>query len=162
MRWLDGNIKKLVSTDGQMTVELACVLPVMIVLALILLNVMVFLNCSAEFERTALQAIVIHGEEAKSSSDLAQKARIIEELLSKVFENNERVSFAVTIMPEKNSAGTFKLLSLIPQLYRYECEMTYTPYPLKGLFGIVDYEAPLVLTQKVSLVVDTYRKGFFA
>ena len=54
----------LAEDRAQATVEMAVVTPVMIVLALIVYNVMVFASASARFDRVAPDIVLAHGVSA--------------------------------------------------------------------------------------------------
>ena len=57
MRYMNAICRKLADRSGQMTVELCAVLPVVIVIAAILVNVMTFFGECAEFDRVARNSV---------------------------------------------------------------------------------------------------------
>ena len=80
-------VTSLASREGQMTVELAVITPVVIVVALVVLNLMGFVEACAAFDQVALDAVVAHGvapsgeqSEGRAASEVRSA---IEELLGR-------------------------------------------------------------------------------
>lgn len=72
---------------GQMTVELAVVVPAAIVVALIVLNLMWFVDACAAFDQAALDAVVAHGVspagEQTGSAAVAQVTAALEQAMGR-------------------------------------------------------------------------------
>lgn len=131
---------------GQATVELAVVMPVAIIVAVIAVNALAFFGTCASFDRVARQTICALAASPDAGSDAGAVAVAVErELRSAVGEAG-----SVTVRVEGDTAG----------LLRYTARLEYVP-TLFGLrmrshvFGIA--LPPLV--HEVDLAVDAYKPG---
>ena len=143
---------------GQMTVELAVMVPVTIVVALIVLNLMWFVEACAAFDQAALDAVVAHGVspagEQTQAAAVAQVESALEQALGREGACEVEVSAqAVSGGDEPTS------LAISPLLTRYTCTLIYRPWPRLLRMPGVTYEAPLALRHERELVVDRYRPG---
>lgn len=141
-----------------MTVELAVVVPVTIVVALIVLNLMWFVDACAAFDQAALDAVVAHGVspagEQTRSAAVAQVASALERALGR------EGTCAVEVSAQTVSGGEEATsLAVSPLLTRYTCTLVYRPWPRLLRMPGVAYEAPLALRHERELVVDRYRPG---
>lgn len=148
----------LAGRDGQMTVELAVLTPVVIVVALVVLNLMWFTDACAAFDQAALDAVVAHGV---APSGEQGRERAVEEVTSALGRAmGERRGCAVEVRAEPVSPGASGASFVIsPLLTRYVCTLTYRPWPLLLSMPGVPYGAPLALTHERALVVDRFRAG---
>lgn len=141
-----------------MTVELAVVTPVVIVVALVVLNLMGFVEACAAFDQVALDAVVAHGvapsgeqSEGRAASEVRSA---IEELLGREGHCEVEVRAEAVGMGATSSG-----LVMSPLLTRYVCTLTYRPWPRLLRMPGVTYEAPLALRHECELVVDRFRPG---
>ena len=148
----------LASREGQMTVELAVITPVVIVVALVVLNLMGFVEACAAFDQVALDAVVAQGvapsgeqSEGRAASEVCSA---IEELLGREGRCEVEVRAEAVGMGASSSG-----LVMSPLLTRYVCTLTYRPWPRLLRMPGVTYEAPLALRHECELVVDRFRPG---
>lgn len=152
-------LRRLIRDDrGQMTVELVCVMPVILVLVVIVCDLMVYLGDCARFDRLAPQAVLVHA--ASPGADeygASTQAREIQGELSQAMEASGRCSVSVQVSGVLGATGgEGSLLSFIPRPQSYACTLSCTPWPLQnGVFGF----SPAQLTHTRTYVVDPYRPG---
>ena len=143
---------------GQMTVELAVMTPVVIVVALIVLNLMGFVEACAAFDQAALDAVVSHGVapagEQTQSAAVDEVRSALAEALGR--EDTCEVEVSASAVGEGEKDATF---AVSPLLTRYTCTLIYRPWPRLLRMPGVTYEAPLSLRHERELVVDRYRPG---
>ena len=154
-----GTVRLLREEDGQMVVELAALMPAMLVVAIVVVNLMWFLEAAALFERVVPDAVIATavspaGEDVGSSQEHAV-AQAIEQAMGSV----RGVSVSVRAEYAWEDAEGVLGFSFAPHLTRYVCTMTYTPWPAG--FSIAGFDAgiPLVLQRERSFTVDRYRPG---
>lgn len=145
---------------GQMAVELAVLLPIVIVMVLTVYNLMRFVELSALFDRVAADAVISQGvAPAGTQSEWAAAAKVrscIEEALG-----SSSVDVLVTTQSACSSTphDARVIFPLSPLLTRYTCTLRYRPWPGSVYLGGAVYRSPFVLTHDCTLVVDRYRPG---
>lgn len=144
--------------SGQMVVELAVVVPVAIVVALVVLNLMGFIEACAAFDQVALDAVVAHGvapagEQTQVASVEEVRAALTEGLGR---EDTCEVEVSAEGVSPGASGGSFVIS---PLLTRYTCTLYYHPWPRLLRMPGITFEAPLSLRHERQLVVDRYRPG---
>ncbi len=155
---MSGRAGRGLGRRGQMTVELAVVVPVVIVVALIVLNLMWFVDACAAFDQAALDAVVAHGVspagEQTGSAAVAQVKAALEQAMGREGTCEVEVSAQAV-----SGGGEAAPLVVSPLLTRYTCTLVYRPWPRLLRMPGVTYEAPLALRHERELVVDRYRPG---
>ena len=146
--------------EGQMVVELAVVAPVMIVVALVAWNLLLFMEACARFDRVVPDVVVAlavspAGEDAESGDQAHQVSEALREAM-------EGTGVEVTV--EATSAwsapsGQGLGFSFAPHLTRYVCTMRFTPRPSSIAVAGVDAAAPPQLTHVRTFTIDRYRPG---
>ncbi len=132
---------------GQATVELAVVLPIAIIVAVIVVNALAFLGSCATFDRVARQAVCAWGAAPAAGQDSREVASAVKDELERAVGAQNVV---VSVRVEDTEFG----------LVRFTARMEYSP-TLFGLglrreiFGI----ALPPMTREVSMVVDAYKPG---
>lgn len=144
--------------SGQMTVELAVVAPVVIVVALIVLNLMGFVEACAAFDRVALDAVVAHGVAPAGEQSEVSAVEEVRSALAAALGREDRCE--VEVSSEAASASASPTTFVISPLHtRYVCTLVYRPWPRRLRLPGITYEAPLALRHTRELVVDRYRSG---
>lgn len=82
-------------TSGQMTVELAVVFPVLIIVAVIVVNALQFFGICAAFDRASHQTIRVYAASPAYGWDPATCCARIEQSLEAAFAENEGTTIAV-------------------------------------------------------------------
>lgn len=139
--------RRLDDDGGQATVELAVVLPVVIIVAVIAVNALTFFGACAAFDRVARQAICAWGAAPEASQSVdAAAAQVRSEVERAVGASNVTVS----VRTEGAPAG----------LTKFTARLEYRP----TLFGLglrqEVFGVPLPpLVHEVALMVDAYKPG---
>ena len=150
------NPKLVTDESGQMAVELAVLVPVAIVVALTVLNLMRFVGACAVFDRASLDAVIAYGV-APAGEQTGITA--VEEVRSSVETALDDDSCEVEVSAEglaDEGEGTFSLSS---HLTRFSCTLVFRPWPTSLRMPGITYQAPLSLRHERTLVVDRYRPG---
>ena len=144
---------------AQATVEMAVVTPVLLVLALIVYNVMVFASAVARFDRVAPDIVLAHavapeGEGDESSIDASATVQ------TQILNAMEGYDLQIEVSSEQGAATSDGgLLSLSGTFRAYTCTMHYEPWPsslsIAGLF----LGAPAQLSHERVVTVDPWRPG---
>ena len=141
-----------------MTVELAVNTPVVIVVALVVLNLMGFVEACAAFDQVALDAVVAHGVAPSGEQSEGRAASEVRSAIEELLGREGRCE--VEVRAEAVGMGaTSSGLVMSPLLTRYVCTLTYRPWPRLLRMPGVTYEAPLALRHECELVVDRFRPG---
>lgn len=140
-----------------MAVELAVLVPVIVVVALVIWNVMRFSELCARFDRVAADAVVMHGV---SPSGASGELLGVAEVRAAIEQAMGEASCEVTVSVEDVSGGEGRaLIDLAAGTTRYVCKLGYRPWP--GSFSIAGVGAtlPELAHHERSVVVDRYRAG---
>ena len=144
---------------AQATVEMAMVTPVLLVLALIVYNVMIFAGAVARFDRVVPDIVLAHaaapsGEGDESSIDASATVQ------AQIQDTMEGYDLQVEVSSEQGTAvSDGGLLSLSGTFRTYTCTMHYEPWPSSLSIAGVSLGAPAVLTHERAVTVDPWRPG---
>ena len=141
--------------DGQMVVELAVAMPVLLVVALIVLNLMMFLEACARFDRVVPD--IIMAVAVSPSNAGAHQEHALVEAISSALEGLSRVEVAVRAEGSWSGGSADPGFSFAPHLVRYVCTLTYRPWPSGISVGGIDAGVPPSLEHERSFTVDRYR-----
>ncbi len=135
------------SERGQMTVELAVVLPAVIVVAVIAVNALAFFSTCAEFDRVGRNAVRLCATSPAYGQDADQSAALVESMVEEAV-NLENVKVSVEVSRDWQGHAAFVL------------KMRYRP----TLFGLGLRDEVLgvalpALEHENRFVVDTYKPG---
>lgn len=143
-----------------MAVELAVLIPVVMVAAALAFNVLSYLGCCARFDRVAAEAVRVYGvSPGYGSYGRAECAAAVEEAIEKAFEGSESVTVSVSAAEVGSLTGTEYggaglAFSLIPSFRKYTCTLTYTP----GIFGSGFFGAAFPpATHACTYIVDPFK-----
>ncbi len=148
---------RLRSKAGQMSVELAVILPVVIVAAFAIANIMAFLVCCAVFDRASLDAVIAQGVSPAGTQSEIASVDAIETALREAMGESPAVTVEVSAAPLSPSSSL--LVSFSPHLTRFTCTMRFAPWPRSLSFAGVVMEAPFEIVHTRSLVVDRFKPG---
>ena len=144
---------------AQATVEMAMVTPVLLVLALIVYNVMIFAGAVARFDRVVPDIVLTHavapsGEGDEGSIDASTTVQ------TQIQDAMEGYDLQVEVSSEQGMAvSDGGLLSLSGTFRTYTCAMHYEPWPSSLSIAGVSLGAPAVLTHEHAVTVDPWRPG---
>ena len=144
---------------AQATVEMAMITPVLLVLALIVYNVMIFAGAVARFDRVVPDIVLAHAVSPGGEGDdsVVDASATVQAQIQDTMEGYE---LQIEVSSEQGTAATDGgLLSLSGTFRTYTCTMRYEPWP--GSLSIAGFSlgAPAVLTHERAVTVDPWRPG---
>lgn len=144
---------------AQATVETAVVVPVLLVLALIVYNIMLFVVATARFDRIAPDIVAAHAVSPSGEGDGSADdgVSVIESQIEGAMAGYD-VEIEVTCTEGGASSGD-DLLTLIGGLRTYRCSMRMRPWPSSLSIAGVDLGAPVALAHHRDVTVDPWRPG---
>ncbi len=147
-------------TSGQMCVEAAIVLPVVLVCALVIYNLMLFIDACAAFDRISQNAVVTQGVAPSGELSLAASVTAVEEAITSSLDRAGTCEVEVRAERIDESEGvTSSAFVISPFLTRFTCTLRFKPWPRLMRMPGITLEAPLYLVHERSLVVDRFRPG---
>lgn len=144
--------------EGQMVVEMAVVAPVMIAVALVVLNLMWFLEATSRFDRVAPDVVMANAVSPPGDGGGAREHEVASALRD-AMGGLRGVAVSVraeTLWDDLSSGAGF---TMAPYLTRYVCTMEYSPWPADFSIAGIDIGVPAILRHERSFVVDRYRPG---
>ena len=144
---------------AQATVEMAVVTPVLLVLALIVYNVMVFASAVARFDRVVPDIVLAHavapeGEGNESSIDASATVQ------TQIQNAMEGYDLQIEVSSEQGAATSDGgLLPLSGSFRTYTCTMHYEPWPSSLSIAGLSLGAPAQLSHERVVTVDPWRPG---
>lgn len=144
---------------AQATVEMAVVAPVLLVLALIVYNVMLFMAATARFDRVAPDIVIAQAVSPSSSEEVLSRdatAGIREQLEAAMTGYDVEVEVACT---EGGSTSDETLLALVGGQRTYRCTLRMAPWPGAWSIAGVSLGAPVELSHERDVTVDPWRPG---
>ena len=145
-----------------MVVELAVVTPVMLVVAIVVLNLLFFLEACARFDRVVPDVVMaLAVSPAGEDAEAGGQAHAVSVALAEAMEGLRGVEVRV----EEQSAwdageGEGGVgFSFAPHLTRYVCTLSYAPWPSSFTAAGVNAAIPGRLEHVRSFTVDRYRSG---
>ncbi len=147
---------------GQATVELAVCTPVLLALAVVTVDLMVFLGDCVQFDRVSAESVRVMAMAPSEGTygDAGRDRAVCDQIAADMGEAG-RLSFEVTSDDASDASDPAgpdvpALLSMEPGLRRYTCTMRFVPWPLeRGIFGVEVSGLEHVRTY----VLDPYRPG---
>lgn len=149
--------KPVFGDSGQMAVELACLMPVALVVAVIVFNLVRFVEACAVFDRAALDAVVLQGVAPSGEQSLVSGVEAVRASIADSFEEMPSCDIEVSARTLSDIEGGS--IAVNPLLTRYVCKLTFYPWPLSFAVAGIDARIPVALTHEKSLVVDRFRAG---
>ena len=144
---------------AQATVEMAVVTPVLLVLALIVYNVMIFASAVARFDRVVPDIVLAHavapegeGDERSIDASVTVQTQILNAM--------EGYDLQIEVSSEQGAATSDGgLLSLSGTFRTYTCTMHYEPWPSSLSIAGLSLGAPAQLSHECAVTVDPWRPG---
>ncbi len=144
-----------------MVVEFAVLMPVAIVVALIVFNLVQFASSCSRFDRVALDAVTSQGVAPAGNQNTETAVGAVQGALEQGM-GDLHVEVSVRAEgPSMGGKGSGHELDfpVSPLLTRFVCTMRYEPWPRVGSIAGVHGGSPVALTHERSLTVDRYRAG---
>ena len=148
-------------SKGQMAVEMAVVMPILLALAGVTINLMIFLGDCARFDRVAAEAVRTQAASPSYSNYSSEtRAQDVQALIALAFSSSDYLTVTVSVSEGAAGAGAGSelTLSLIPKKETYTCTLYYRPWGFgKSFFGI-EFSG---ISHTRQYVIDPYRPGVF-
>lgn len=145
---------------GQMAVELALLMPVIVVVALVIVNVLRFSELCARFDRVAPDAVVMHGVSASGvSGELSGVSEVREAIESAMGDMTCEVDVRVQGVSDEEGRA---LIDMAAGTVCYTCTLGFRPWPSSASMAGVGFELPVLVEHERSVVVDRYRPAVVA
>ena len=142
---------------GQMTVELAVLVPVTIVVALIVFNLGRFIGLCVQFDRVSMDAVLAAGVSPSGAQTRPTATHDVQANIQEAMGPSAcKVSVSASEVSGSSGDATF---TLSPFLTRFDCVMEYRPWPRSFVLVGVPFTPPGLLRHERSIVVDRYRPG---
>lgn len=138
---------------GQMAVEFAVLMPVIIVVALIVFNVLRYAELCARFDRVAPDAVLTQGVSPEGSTGALASVDAVSTQLQGAMGNNVEVSVSAENLGLSSGAA---LVNLAAGTTRFTCTFVFYPWPSSASIAGASFSAPAI-THTKELVVDCYR-----
>ncbi len=149
---------RIVGQKGQMAVELAVLIPVVIVVSLVVFNLARFVSLCAAFDRISLDAVVSQGVSPAGNQTQMAAVDAVHECIVGALDERDLCDVRVSCEPASFLRGG-TTMSLSPALTRFTCVLVYRPWPASFVIAGVPYDSPLALSHVRSLVIDRYTPG---
>lgn len=142
-------------SSGQMAVELAVLIPVIVACALVVVNVMRYAELCARFDRVAPDAVLAHGV---SPSGTTSSLAGVDEVRSAIERGMSPMVCEVEVSVEDLMEGASgALLDLSAGTTRFTCTLVFRPWPSSVSIAGVGYQVPASIRHERKIVVDRYR-----
>lgn len=151
-------MRPLAEERAQATVEMAVVAPVMVVLALIVYNLMLFAAASARFDRVAPDIVLIHAAAPAGTREDGTRPDTCSVVQAQLEAAMKGYDVEIDVAREGGST-VGGMLSFVGEPETYRCTMTYRPWPSDFSIAGVRLGAPTLLTHRRDCVIDPWRSG---
>lgn len=144
---------------AQATVEMALVTPVLLVLALIVYNVMIFAGAVARFDRVVPDIVLAHAVAPSGEGDgsFIDASATVQAQIQHAMEGYD---LQVEVSSEQGTVTSDgSLLSLSGTFRTYTCTMHYEPWPSSLSIAGVSLGAPAKLSHERAVTIDPWRPG---
>lgn len=144
--------------NGQMAVELAVLMPVIIVVALIVLNVLRYTELCARFDRVAYDAVLTQGVSPAGEVVSLVGTEAVQAQLQDAMGDGVEVKVQAQNLALNEASA---LINLAAGTTRYTCTLTFRPWPSSLSIAGAGFSAP-ALKHERSLVVDRWRAAIIS
>ena len=148
------------ATSAQATVEAAVVLPVLIAVALISYNVMVFASAVARFDRIAPDIVLAHVASPVSSQEgWADQSEALETAAGELRDAIAKYDIEVTVEVERGGSSGEEARPFIGTPQTFRCTMRMQPWPSGFSIAGIDLGLPALLVHERTVTLDPWRPG---
>lgn len=141
---------------GQMAVELAALMPVILVSLVILWNLARYVSACVLFDRVAPDAVLAEAAAAGAEDGSVEAVSAAETSIRKAFEDADDIEISV----EAEAAESAPLaLRGEPHLMHFRCTLSYHPWPRHFVVAGIDSEVHFELVHVREVVADAGQAG---
>lgn len=151
-------MKAIRDTKGQMTVELAVLIPIVIVVALIVINLMEFIDACAVFDVVSSDTVIAQAASPAQNISASAMCSELESAIATALRRENTCSVSVCC-EDRGVAEKSITSSFLPHYAKYICTLKFRPWPRALNLPIVSYSAPIELTHKKTIVIDRFKSG---
>lgn len=153
-----GALRLAAERKAQATVEMAIVVPVLVALAIIAYNLMLYSSAVARFDRVAPDIVIAHiSSPATGEGHSRDSARATAELeLARAMGD---LPVEVDISPEETEGAGDSIFRLVGSPGAYRCSMLFRPWPSRFSIAGISLSVPFGLHHERRVVVDSWRPG---
>lgn len=144
-------------TRGQATVELAVLMPIIIVVGLILINAGFYLETVAHFDRVSQDMVLAHGVSPEQEQSAEHAVQEVRDAIKRSLKNDQ---IDVDVCTEKVDFWNGSTFSINPARIKFVCTMKYKPVPATATIAGVSLGTPFELSHTKEIVVDAGAIGF--
>lgn len=148
--------EELLEERGQMAVELAALMPVMLVCLVILWNLARFVSACVLFDRVAQDAVLAEAASAGPSESSLSAASAAEAAVRTALGDAEDCDVAVAA---EGAGDSPPVLLGEPQLVRFRCTLSFHPWPRRFVVAGIDADIPVVLVHEREVMADAGQAG---
>ena len=152
-------VHTLGENSAQAVVEMAVVAPVLLILALITYNLMVFTAAVARFDRLAPDVVIARAASPATSGGSISAAALCEEVGAALQDAMDGYDVEVEVVCEDGGDASGSMLSLVGALRTFTCRMRMAPWPTRLTIAGVDLGAPVELAHERAVTIDPWRSG---
>ena len=149
-----------IGNRGQVAVEMAVVMPVLLAVVGITINLMVYLGDCARFDRVAAEAVRVQAASpGYGEYGTTARAQNVKTQIEKAFETRGYLSFSVSASgsgAEGDSSDEGISFSLLSRQETYVCTMNYRPWGFGDSFFGIRFSG---ISHTRLYVIDPYRPG---
>lgn len=144
---------------AQATVEAAIVLPILIALALITYNLMLYCSMCARFEKVAKDSTITC---AVSPASQQKDGDIEDAIVASITDAMGSYPAKISVDTQNGAQQAETMMELIGAPNIYTLTLAYAPWPHSFQIAGVSVQVPIELTHKVVVVVDPWRPSIVA
>ena len=137
---------------GQMTVEMAVMLPVVIVVVFIVFSLMLYLNSCTQFDSAATQAVLVISAQSNKRLHIGRDEACIKNYINQAMKSNKRIEVEVESRKLKRIDDKGFRLGIGNTLVEYKCTMKFYPSIKSFTMAFMRFDAPVYLTHEKVLV----------
>lgn len=152
-----GLVRMIARQDGQMAVELAVLMPVIVIVALVVFNLGRYVGLCAVFDRAAMDVVIAKGVSPRGTQSVVAAVDEVTGELASVMAGYGHCEVSVKAEPAAQGKGG--MFTTSPLLTRFRCSLVYRPWPSAFVLAGIRYDSPLMLHHERDLVVDRHRSG---
>lgn len=141
---------------GQMAVELAALMPVILVSLVILWNLARYVSACVLFDRVAPDAVLAEAAAAGAEDGSVEAVSAAEASIRKAFEDADDIE--ISVEAEAAESAPLALLGE-PRLMHFRCTLSYRPWPRHFVVAGIDSEVHFELVHVREVVADAGQAG---
>lgn len=145
--------------NAQMSVELAVLMPVVLVMSLVVYNLARYLELGMKFSAECSHAIVNLGTTGTSAAQQIGNPMAVQQAIEKNLQLKDVGEVEVQVRERNHFAVKTTTFSFLPKVHEYLCILRIKPWPSHFVIAGITFSPPPFMTHEYRLYVDPYRSG---